>query len=549
MNRLFLLLLLGTTGVLPLSAQQCLSGNCHNGNGVYLYKSGARYIGGFNRSQRDGFGTCFYTNGDKYTGYWNKDLQHGEGIRYSPKGREMRGVWRQGKLVREELNLVLDPYGAARNVQTGCISGDCKAGTGIYIYPDGTIYSGEFWHGRRNGTGICYYADNSRYQGSWENDLPNGNGTMTYVGGNKTTGYWSQGRLSRVAQARSAPAAKKKGCIEGDCTNGFGTFQYEDGSKYTGAFRAGYPNGHGAIFYPGGERFVGMMQDGKLHGKGTLYYADGRTIAGYWENGKYVQSGNMEAPKPFADPQPEQEPERKVKIWAVIIGVSTYEHMKVLRYTDDDAYRFFAFLKSPQGGAVADEQIKILIDEDATHRKILQNMRQVFGRAGENDLVVLYFSGHGLPGAFLPIDFDGYNNKLFHQEINQIMTQSRARYKLCIADACHSGSMLASRSGDIDEYLVDNYYRTLAQAQPGTALIMSSKSEETSLEASGLRQGVFSHYLIRGLKGDADINKDKDVTIQELFNFVYHQVRHYTGNLQSPIIRGDYDREMVISKY
>ena len=75
---------------------------------------------------------------------------------------------------------------------------------------------------------------------------------------------------------------------------------------------------------------------------------------------------------------------------------------------------------------------------------------------------------------------------------------------------------------------------------------MSSKSDETSLESSGLRQGVFTHFLIRGMKGEADRNEDKIVNVQELYNFVYTNVREYTGNRQSPIIRGDYDRNMTV---
>jgi uncharacterized caspase-like protein len=76
---------------------------------------------------------------------------------------------------------------------------------------------------------------------------------------------------------------------------------------------------------------------------------------------------------------------------------------------------------------------------------------------------------------------------------------------------------------------------------------MSSKSEETSLEAKGLRQGVFSYFLIRGLKGEGDVNYDGIVTVKELFDFVYVNVRQYTLNRQSPVIQGDYDPDMTIS--
>src|SRR5690606_29277126 len=127
-------------------------------------------------------------------------------------------------------------------------------------------------------------------------------------------------------------------------------------------------------------------------------------------------------------------------------------------------YRMFAFLKSPEGGALTDEQIKVLIDEEATKQNIENTMREVYSKAGPNDLIMLYFSGHGLKGSFLPIDYDGYNNKLPHEEVNKILNESQAKYKLCIADACHSGSLLAMKSGEISNAL-ESYYKSLAQAQ------------------------------------------------------------------------------------
>jgi hypothetical protein len=286
-----------------------------------------------------------------------------------------------------------------------------------------------------------------------------------------------------------------------------------------------------------------MFDRGSVTGRGTYTYADGRKKMGYWKDGKLVQTLESEIANPTSQPPAAA----GIKIWSVIIGVASYKDMPVLRFTDDDAYRIYAFLKSPEGGAVADEQIKLLIDEAATRQNILAAMREVFYKAGPNDFVLLYFSGHGLPGAFLPIDYNGVDNKIFHQEINDMLKKSPAKYKLCIADACHSGSMLAARSVQSTQNTIVGFYNQLAQAQAGTALIMSSKSEETSLEASGLRQGVFSHFLIRGLKGEADTNRDKKVTIQELFDYVYTSVRSFTGNLQSPIIRGDYDHSMIVS--
>ena len=94
---------------------------------------------------------------------------------------------------------------------------------------------------------------------------------------------------------------------------------------------------------------------------------------------------------------------------------------------------------------------------------------------------------------------------------------------------------------------VDLFYKKLQASGGGTAFLLSSKSEEYSLESQGLRQGIFSHYLIKGLKGEADTNTDKMVTLDELYTYVYGNVRKYTGNLQTPVLAGDIDRTMPLA--
>ena len=68
-----------------------------------------------------------------------------------------------------------------------------------------------------------------------------------------------------------------------------------------------------------------------------------------------------------------------------------------------------------------------------------------------------------------------------------------------------------------------------------------------SLEDGGLRQGIYTHFLIRGLHGEADTNGNKIVTISELYNFVRQGVRQYTGKLQTPVLMGNYDRQMPVA--
>ena len=235
----------------------------------------------------------------------------------------------------------------------------------------------------------------------------------------------------------------------------------------------------------------------------------------------------------------------KPKVYAVIVGVAKYNHINSLNYSDDDAYRFYAFLKSPEGGALQDDQLAVLIDEAATRDNILNTLRNTFSKAGPNDLVLFYFSGHGEAGAFLPYDFNGYSFKLTHSSLRTIFDQSKAKNKVCIADACHSGSLDKSVKSTWASSF-DGYYQALQNSRGGLALFMSSKGEETSMEINGLRQGIFTYYMMDGLRGNADYNRDKVITIQELYSYVTQKVKSYTGNRQSPVIHGSYDQNMPI---
>lgn len=531
----------------------CISGDCQEGTGTYILPDGSVYVGEFQQGEIQGIGVCYYRDGSRYQGEWAHRLPHGKGTRYFPNGQKRTGNWQRGLAVgpdgRYESLASQEKFVANHiQLQTGCLQGNCQNGTGTYAYPDGSRYEGLFRAGKPDGEGVFFYPNGDRYEGQLLRGLRHGTGRLYHENGTISYGPWSQGEpVSNLTAGRN-----RSGCIEGDCRDGYGIYVFKDNAKYRGNFRNGQPHGQGMVEYPNGEKYEGEMRDGAFAGRGTLYMTDGNELSGYWDKGAYLgQQMPYNINIPSSNPAPQTYAQTTLpqrggpKIWAVIIGVSSYNHMPVLRYPDDDAYRIFAFLKSPEGGAIPDEQIRILVDEDATRQQIISTMQKLFSKAGKDDLVFLYFSGHGLPGAFLPIDYDGMNNQLFHDEISGLLARTQAKYKLCIADACHSGSLLAMRGRD--PQTLSMYYENLARAQAGTALIMSSKSDETSLESSGLRQGVFSHFLIRGLKGEADLNLDKKVGVQELYDFVFNHVRTYTGNRQSPVIQGDYDPSMLVS--
>jgi hypothetical protein len=331
------------------------------------------------------------------------------------------------------------------------------------------------------------------------------------------------------------------------------------GWKYSGQFKNGKPDGKGRMVFNDGRFYEGDFLNGKFHGHGMMHLDENTQIKGAWKEGYSMNekpAGTATATASIAKTQPVKPKSAShtngtPKVWALAVGVAAYDPtvIKPLKFTDDDAYRMLNFWKSPGGGSLDDEHAQALVDEAATKENIVKTLNEMFLKAGPNDLVIFYFSGHGLTGAFLPVDYDGVRNKLLHSEVQKIFAKCPAKFKLCIADACHSGSLLAQRA-DRDKEMIDTYYKALSEASGGTALLMSSKADEDSLESTPLRQGVFSHFLLRGIKGEADANGDKIVTIQELFNYVEHAVDSFAkenNRYQTPCMEGSYDKNMPVS--
>lgn len=519
---------------------QCIEGDCINGKGTYFFTSGSKYIGNFLNGEIHGEGTCYYKDGSIYVGNWSHRFPEGNGILTLKDGSIKKGIWKKGQLIDSKSTI-----NEGISVQSGCIQGDCKNGKGTFAYPDGSKYIGNFVDNKLDGEGVWYYTNGDTYIGSFKNNYPHGKGKLLKNDKSSILGYWENGEYKND----TTKIESKFGCTSGNCINGYGTFFYkENGSQYTGTFKDGLPQGFGTVIYNNGEKYVGEWYEGSFNGLGTLYLVDSTKYCGNWSNGTFVE----EKLEKIADTVPKVEPifiqhnANPTKIWVLVIGIASYYHMPPLKYTDDDAYRMYAFYKSPEGGSILDNNIKLLIDEDATYSNIKNALSEISESASSTDNIIIFFSGHGLKGSFLPIDFDGENNKLTHEEINNILNKSKANLRLLIADACHSGSIVSMKG--VDGYAsISNYYKDLKTDKPGFALILSSKSEETSLESSGLRQGVFSHFLIRGLNGEADSNMDFKVTVQELYDFVVQNVRSYTINRQSPVIQGSYDPNMVVS--
>ena len=251
------------------------------------------------------------------------------------------------------------------------------------------------------------------------------------------------------------------------------------------------------------------------------------------------------------------------KIYALIIGViperSSAEEQ--LRYPQNDALAFQDFLLSPASGSVPRGNIISLVGSNATRKKILTAIAKLATLAGSDDLIVFYFSGHGLAGsqdnegALVPFDYDPdypQSSLVPMSFISQQLSASKAKMKQVYIDACHSGRFREHENfkagQDRENIKIAAAFRaSFSQSKKGSMAILSSRANEESREDSTLEQGIFTHFLLKGLKGEADIEKDGIVNAIELEAYVVKKVSEFSKNMQHPEFLGNYRPDFPMS--
>ena len=242
--------------------------------------------------------------------------------------------------------------------------------------------------------------------------------------------------------------------------------------------------------------------------------------------------------------------------YAIIIGVADYKYGSIysgdLRYTVNDARKFYEFLKSDKGGSVPASNIVLLTDARASKANIITQAKALFARAKTNDRVILYFSGHGKEGCFLPYDADYFGRRLLlFTEIKSLFRYAKCTTKLLFSDAFFSGSMKENMSSNTGLRRVMERNAKVSSSNMNIAVMMSCQDDEYSLELTDLQQGVFTYYLMQGLSGKANSDESQYITIQELFYYVYHRVKYKAalqGSAQTPVLFGTFDLKLVVGK-
>jgi uncharacterized caspase-like protein len=127
----------------------------------------------------------------------------------------------------------------------------------------------------------------------------------------------------------------------------------------------------------------------------------------------------------------------------------------------------------------------------------------------------------------------------------QTTVNIRARHALMILDTCHSGAVseLVGDPGDISLVEVfSDFIRT-----PNRLLFAAGRATEASFEYPELKNGVFTHFLLKGMNGEADADADGIVTVNELYKYVYSRATSFTNGAQHPELAGIEEGSIPIS--
>ena len=238
---------------------------------------------------------------------------------------------------------------------------------------------------------------------------------------------------------------------------------------------------------------------------------------------------------------------------ALIIGVADYENTNAKAiYADKDAQTFYDYALLKLGVPAAN--IKELVNDNADEVEILTAVKTWLGRtakSGQSDIYI-YFAGHGLASddgeKMYLLPYDGapellddtaiLRNRLFND-----IASANPRSVTVFLDTCYSGT---TRGPDMLIASRPIVIKAKEQAIPDNFTVFTAAAgDQTANPLQEAEHGMFSYFLMKGMEGDADANKDNQITAGELHAYVEENVIQQSSGSQTPDLQGDADRVIV----
>ncbi len=226
--------------------------------------------------------------------------------------------------------------------------------------------------------------------------------------------------------------------------------------------------------------------------------------------------------------------------WALVIGISLFADKKIpqLNYPAKDARDFAALLDDPQIGRFNPDNVRVLLNGDATTKQIKAGLNWLARSAQPDDLVVVFIASHGSPREMdtrnvnyivtndteIQSQDHLFATALAMVEVTEVIrSRIQARRTLVLLDTCHSGAAAGGRglhlTAEIGESSVSSETLDVIRQGFGRAIITSSQVGQQSYESDDVKNGYFTYYLVQALRN----SKGQD-SIDKIYNYVRDQV-------------------------
>ncbi|HUT60499.1 MAG TPA: caspase family protein [Phycisphaerae bacterium] len=225
---------------------------------------------------------------------------------------------------------------------------------------------------------------------------------------------------------------------------------------------------------------------------------------------------------------------------AVVIGINEYADPAIppLKYAETDAKAVYETLIDPAVGRFPKENVALLLGKDATPSAIKAALYKLRG-VDKDDLVVVFYSGHGAKegdeGFWVTQNAETKAlpaTALANSDIRKFLAQIPSEKLVVLLDCCYAASTVKKSLNDPAKLFGDFTGK-------GRVTIAGAADNQEALEFPEKKEGVFTYYLVEGLRGGADFNKDGVVTFEELWQYLGDNVRKASvkqGGLHEPVI-------------
>lgn len=477
-------------------------------------------------------------------------------------------------------------------------------GFGIYTFQNGDIYNGSFFNGKFHGAGtltlnLANHNLEAARDGKYE-----GHQTMVYPGAsndvdrivswrsrskNTASGIWFQGRLSEEVDTANNPhqndqkfiaqdrkkIADERPRLEEDKRHR-DREQLRDSQRFSLSVANTLPTHDGIIRISiqtnndtASLKINGEEQGGRADGNYSI-----KRVARVGQDTQFTITavdvyGNSDTKTitvtrqaaPVADTAIALKPEAIKRApardaVAIIIGIQDYKRVPKAEFANNDAKEFYEYAIRALG--IKQEKIKMLLDDEADEVNIVkafENWLPIQVNKDKTDVYVFY-SGHGLPAPdgkslyFLPHGVDKEllsRTAVGQNEIVAALSAAKPKSVTMFIDACYSGQ---TRGGDV---LVANAKPLALKSDtngypPNFTVITASANDQISSSSPELKHGIFSFYLMKGMEGEADANKDGRITVGEMQEYLSDKVSRQAmtqNRKQTTQLVGDAGRVLI----